>query len=300
MGRYQTPLAFKTALEHRLREEADRSRMRLERLRQLVVFDRFITRVFVVFGKACVLKGGVVVEFRLGGARTTKDVDVRLTGRPDAVLGKLQEAGRLDLDDFLAFEVVPDPRHPEITAEGMVYDGLRFRVENKLAGKIYGSRFGVDVAFADVLEGDVELIPGSSFLSFAGIEPATFRVYPLETHIAEKLHAYTLPRERENSRVKDLPDIALLASTRVIEGTTLRAAMERTFNHRNTHPLPTSLPAPPSSWTPRYAALADEDNLPWKSMEDLLTAVRAFSDPVLHAQQGRWQPEQWRWTDNSD
>jgi hypothetical protein len=36
--------------------------------------------------------------------------------------------------------------------------------------------------------------------------PATrLRLYPRETHVAEKLHAYTLPRRRENSRVRDLP-----------------------------------------------------------------------------------------------
>jgi len=28
-------------------------------------------------------------------------------------------------------------------------------------------------------------------LAFAGIAPPTLRLYPIETHIAEKLHAYT-------------------------------------------------------------------------------------------------------------
>lgn len=43
----------------------------------------------------------MVVEFRLGGARTTKDIHLRLSGSPDAVLSKLQQAGELALNGFL-------------------------------------------------------------------------------------------------------------------------------------------------------------------------------------------------------
>jgi Nucleotidyl transferase AbiEii toxin, Type IV TA system len=74
------------------------------------------------------------------------------------------------------------------------------------------------------------------------------RLYPIETHIAEKLHAYTMPRTRPNTRVKDLPDLALLATTEPLEAARLRAALERTFAFRATHPLPTSLPNPPANW----------------------------------------------------
>lgn len=293
--RYRTPLAFKTALEHRLRAEAERRNVPLARVRQLVIFDRFIARAFQIFGDRCILKGGVVVEFRLGGARTTKDIDVRLSGDPNLVLAQLQEAGRLDLEDYLSFEAARDRHHPELQAEGMAYDGQRFRVEARLGDKIYGQPFGVDVAFADALAGEVELIDGSALLSFAGIEPARFRVYPLETHIAEKLHAYTLPRERENSRLKDLPDIALLAMVRGIDGATLRAALHNTFTHRATHELPSQLPEPPRSWEPRYALLAREDALPWKTLASLYEATVSFLDPVLRGDGDRWDPNTWAW-----
>jgi hypothetical protein len=66
------------------------------------------------------------------------------------------------------------------------------------------------------------------------------RLYPIETHIAEKLHAYTMPRTRPNTRVKDLPDMALLATAEPLEAARLRAALERTFAFRATHPLPSS------------------------------------------------------------
>jgi hypothetical protein len=99
----------------------------------------------------------------------------------------------------------------------MQYDGLRFRAECRLAGKLYGQPFGVDVAFGDPILGEPEVVVAEDVLAFAVITPPTLRLYPIETHIAEKLHAYTMPRSRPNSRVKDLPDIALLATAQPIE-----------------------------------------------------------------------------------
>jgi hypothetical protein len=53
-----------------------------------------------VLGDAATLKGGLVLELRLERARTTKDIDLRLPGSPENVLGKLQEAARRDLATF--------------------------------------------------------------------------------------------------------------------------------------------------------------------------------------------------------
>jgi hypothetical protein len=41
---------------------------------------------------------GLAFEIRLERARTTKDIDVRLTGSSGALLERLQTAGRKDLD----------------------------------------------------------------------------------------------------------------------------------------------------------------------------------------------------------
>src|SRR5207244_2832156 len=150
-------------------------------------------------------------------------------GSPENVLDRLQEAARRELDDHLTFEVGPDADHPEIRNPGMLYDGLRFRAERRLAGKLFGQPFGVDVAFGDPLIGEPDIVVAENSLAFAGIQPPTLRLYPIETHIAEKLHAYTLPRPRPNTRVKDLPDVALLAGVREIERARLRRAIEQTF-----------------------------------------------------------------------
>ena len=241
--KYASPEAFKQALEQRLRA-ATKTGAAFARKRQFVVFDRFLARIVQVLGNTVTLKGGLVLELRLDRARTTKDIDLRLTGSADDVLARLQEAARLDLGDFFTFEVGPDADRPEIQGDGMIYDGLRFQATCTMAGKPYGQPFGVDIGFGDPILGKPDVVTAEDTLGFAGIAPPTLRLYPIETHIAEKLHAYTLPRARPNSRLKDLPDLALLAGVRSLEAERVRAALEQTFGFRKTHDLPVDAAGP--------------------------------------------------------
>jgi hypothetical protein len=294
---YSSAEAFKQALEQRLRTFT-KSGADFARKRQLLVFDRFLARIVAVLGDAATLKGGLVLELRLERARTTKDVDLRMVGSlPDGILSKLQEAARRDLADFMTFEVGADEDHPAMVNDGMQYDGMRFRAVCRLAGKIYGQPFGVDVAFGDPILGEPDLVRAEDMLDFAGIAPPTLRLYPIETHIAEKLHAYTMPRPRPNSRVKDLPDIALLASAQTLDAKRLRQALEQTFSHRKTQALPVAFPAPLPAWTKPYAAMAREDQLAWPSLDDVTAAARAFLDPVLAGGlDATWKPGDWIWS----
>jgi hypothetical protein len=292
---YTSPERFKQALEQRLRMST-KTGAHFARKRQLLVFDRFLARVAAVLGDAATLKGGLALELRLERARTTKDVDLRMMGSPDGALATLQETARRDLGDFMTFEVGPDDDHPEIQNDGMQYDGLRFRAECKLAGRLYGQSFGVDVAFGDPILGEPEVVVADDVLAFAGIAPPSLRLYPIETHIAEKLHAYTMPRPRPNSRVKDLPDLALLATAQIIEAKRLRAALEQTFTFRETHSLPVMLPEPPPSWETPYAAMAREDQLAWRTLDEVTRGAKAFLDPVLAGDlEAAWDPAVWSW-----
>lgn len=292
---YPSPAAFKQALETRLRAESTRSGRPINRLRQLLVFDRFLARAMAVLGDRVVVKGGVVLELRLARARTTKDVDLRVMGAPDALEAELTAACALDLGDHLHFELRADATHPTIEGEGIVYAGRRYRVAAQLAGRPYADPFGVDAGFADRLVAPPEILVGSTALEFAGVAPPRLRVYPRESHVAEKLHAYTLPRTRENTRVKDLPDIALLALTGSFDGERLRAALEATFSFRGTHALPATLPAPPSAWAAPYARIAQNDTLPWATMDGVTDAARAFIDPVLRGGMQTWDSSAWCW-----
>lgn len=293
--KFVTPLAFKQSLEERLRSRAQATGVVMHRLRQVLIYERFLERVFRVFEDRCVLKGGFVLELRTSRARATKDVDLSLKSAPSGLLEQLREVGRLELGDYLSFDVSPDEKLPEILADGLPYRGLRFRVQAKLAGKIYGSRYGLDVVLAEPAFGVPELVEGSSALAFAGVDPPKFRVYNLESHIAEKLHAYTMPRSRPNSRVKDLPDIALLSGVRVIDSSQLFNAFEWAFRHRGTHTIPSELPPPPDAWRAVYERMADLNDLPWKDIETVYSAAADFLNPVLAGQVARWIPEDAAW-----
>ncbi len=220
-----------------------------------------------------------------------------MVGPSDRVLDDLRLAARLDLGDFLGYEIEPDPTHADIDNDGMRCDGMRFRAECLLAGRPFRDPFGVDVAFGDPILGEPDLVVAEDLLAFAGIAPPRLRLYPIETHIAEKLHAYTMPRDRENSRVKDLPDLALLATSRPMESDHLRRALEQRFEFRGTHSLPAAVPEPPVSWADRYERIAEQDGLPWADVAALLGAVRAFLDPVLGSETaGTWSPETGSWS----
>ncbi len=290
---YRSPVAFRMALEQRIRSAVPGPE--INRFRQLLVFDRFLARIFRHFADSVILKGGLVLELRLNRARTTKDVDLRLVGDGQDLLAKPRVAARLHLGDWLTFAIEPDADMPDITGQGMVYDGYRFRAEATLGGKLYGDPFGVDVGFADVLTAPPDLTDGSRLLEFAGIEPAKFRLYPRHAHIAEKLHAYTMPRGGANTRVKDLPDLALLATTGAIDAIEVRRAIDATFSFRGPHPVPDAVPPPAPKWTSVYERMAREDELPWKGLVEVHQVVAAFLDQVLQGKAGTWDPQGLVW-----
>jgi hypothetical protein len=95
------------------------------------------------------------------------------------------------------------------------------------------------------------------------------------------LHAYTLPRVRPNSLLKELPDLALLARVKSLDAKRVRAALDQTFTFRKTHDLPATRPNPPATWAAPYAATAAEDQLLWPTLSDVTAAARAFLDLVL-------------------
>lgn len=294
-SRYATPESFKQALEHRLLADAKARSFDVQHVRQLFVFDRFLARLFAG-GDDLILKGGLVLALRLPRARPTRDVDLRATGDLEQVLTQLRAASRLEMLDFLSFEVSPDHEHPELTGVGVIYSGRRFRAKGLLGGRPYGAPFGVDVVIGGPVTGDVEVLAGRPYLDFVGVAPGHSRVLPIEQHIAEKLHALTVPRSTLNSRVRDLPDLLLLASVRPIRGALLRLAIEQTFAFRATHPVPHCMPPPAEVWADKYAALARDVGLPWQELKAAVVAAGRFVDPVLAAVPDTWDPTTWQWT----
>jgi hypothetical protein len=293
--RYASAEDFRRALESRLRAGAGHAG-EVDRRRRLLASDRLLARLAAELGQDMLLKGGLVLEVRLARARATRDVDLSLPVHEPDFLARFRLAMARDLGDHFQFEVGPRPVKRGTASDFEFAAGTRFVVTARLAKKLFVHPFGVDVGFGDPIVGDVEARRASDTLAFAAIPPPVLRLVPVETHVAEKLHAYTLPRKRPNSRVKDLPDIALLASTRVIQASTLRTAIETTFAHRITHPLPSAFPMPDEAWTVPYGRLAESNGLPWRDLAGVHRASAEFLDPVLSGAEIRvWDPKRWSW-----
>jgi len=296
---YASPQAFKDAIEHRLRAKSNGG-AQIVRHRQRFVFDRFLHRLQAALGDTFALKGGLVLELRLSQARSTKDVDLHLLGSIDEARRKILACARQNFDDFMTFEVSEAEEWDDLTNDGLAYEGKRFHAECRLAGKIYGMKFPVDIAVGDAVVETPETVFVDWGLGIAGLTPACVRIYPVSAHLAEKIHAYTLPRHRENSRIKDLPDIALLAMTaaqRPFSVEVLRKAIADTFARRASHSIPNDLPLPPPSWLPDYPRWANEWNLPWSTLEEVTAKAKAFIDPVLsNAPVTTWSRSKWQWS----
>lgn len=299
MGRpYANPRAFKDALEARIKRRAKERGVAMNRLRQLLVFERFLERIYNAVGNAIIVKGGFVLELRLDGARTTKDIDLRVEGQLDELIAHIIDASQKTGDDYLSFEFTGERDFQEMLGDQVVYDGRRLQVHARLAGRSYGDPFRLDMSVADRLVLPPDHVLGTDLMEFVDIEPIEHSVYPEEAHVAEKLHAYSMPRHGlPNSRTKDLVDIGLLARHTDFDADELHRSINATFEFRGTNPVPTELDDPPRGWATRYEKIRKRDNLEWKDLDALFKLCRTFLEPVLRGDiDGKvWSPEDQVW-----
>lgn len=156
----------------------------------------------------------------------------------------------------------------------------------------------VGVEAEPVVEPAVLALPTA--LDFAGHATVEIPVLRLEQHAAEKVHAYTRrygAEQRRSSRVKDLVDIALVATTLSVDAALLRPALVSIFERRRTHALPPSLPAPPADWRRGWREIA----APLPNPPDLGKGhdlAARLVDPVLSGREaGRWSPDRLDWVE---
>ncbi|MBS1958461.1 MAG: nucleotidyl transferase AbiEii/AbiGii toxin family protein [Bdellovibrionales bacterium] len=254
--KYKNAKAPRSAIEDKLRSIVNKEGGDIQRLRKQVSFDRLLARLFHRPGSAWYLKGGYAMQHRLRNARGTKDVDLALkelkfdsSGPVDqglALLEILREESARDLDDF--FELVVTG--PILDLDAPPYGGGRFLIESKLDNRVF-EKFHLDIGIGDVWLEPLDSLETRAWIS--GFESQRFSAISKEQHIAEKIHACTVPRTggRENSRVKDLIDLALLSQEQ-INATTFKKAIAETFKRRATHEFNPTLNPPPPSWNNPY------------------------------------------------
>jgi hypothetical protein len=284
--------AFRMALEERLRAEALASGMPLSRLRKTVAFDRLLARLLADAPDVWVLKGGLALQARLGDrARTTKDIDLHTRETGERATRLLVSSALIDLGDFFSFAV----GSPSLTSG----HGLRCSVEARLDGRSF-ERFHVDLGTDEQRVGAVSPESVTSLLEFAGIPAVEFPCFPLAQHLAEKVHALARSRgAQENSRVKDLVDVVLLAETSEVDAAGLHSALEMTFGDAEAKGPPSELPPAPARWGSPYRAMAKGLALRATTLEEGSMVAAGLVNPVLEGlRHGSWSPTEQRWTDD--
>jgi predicted nucleotidyltransferase component of viral defense system len=264
------------------------------RIHVIVAIDRLLQRLLqTTKWGTWILKGGYANQVRHpGAARTTEDVDLAIETSIESATEMLVTAMRVDLADLFSFELAGAPR----MLAGPPGGGHRYMVIARLGGQEL-VRFNVDVSANEAIVGALEQHASDPIVELLGYERATFPVHPVAQHFAEKLHAYTLPRDAENTRAKDLADMVWLATLHPFESGALIDAASATFARRASHPWPPAPTPPPAAWARQYAALRRELRLDPHTVADAHASLVAFLQPVLAGERERtWDPSAHTWT----
>lgn len=278
MMRYKDPIAFRRALEARLKTESDETGSDLGRIRRRVVFDRLASRLSADEGTQWILKGGAALEFRLRNrARATKDLDLAVsTGLSDgiAIRELLIDALTEDPDgDWFSFRI-KQPVALAVDAGGR--GAWRFSVEAWLGGRVFASiRLDVAARGEELAVTEQLKLPGT--LLFAEIPARSIEAVERRQHFAEKLHAMTRDYgDRPNTRVKDLVDLVLLIENGLQPDDGLVDVVRHVFTIRDTHKVPVSIPNPPPRWSTEYPELAESLTETASDLPSALTVIREF------------------------
>jgi hypothetical protein len=282
---YSTAGAFRRALEERLKATSQADEIDVNRLRRQVSFDRLLARLFREESAPWALKGGYALELRFKAARSTVDIDLTVTqvavtttesGDTNRVVREmLQGVADIPFGDWFEYTIGP----PAMDLTAAPYGGARYPIEARMDARTF-ARFHLDAGVGDVVMPPLETIECRDWLGFAGIARSRVRMISREQQIAEKIHAYTLPRNTANSRVKDLVDLALLIGAGGLDQQRISDALRLTFGRRGTHALPAVLAAPPEDWQTPFQTLAEECGLP-ADIAAVFSVVEAFLQEVL-------------------
>lgn len=279
--KYATARAFRTALKDKVKQIclADISQ-RPEDVYRKLAFDRFLTRFNY---DIWTLKGGYSLERRLPNIRSTKDIDLAATDIQLLLQDKEEQANLLvnaiqkqireaQINDYFAFDIRKQKLLP-----GFGKGGVRCLVTASINQEVI-SRFQLDVVVQDKCLLPRESVTGSDLLAFADLETPIFLASAREEVFAEKVHAFTKPREEENTRVRDIIDLYRLVEAG-LDARKANIALVGVFTVRAEHLLPDTLPAPPSSWKPIFAEFVANNDLA-VSLQEAFDRVDSFYKTV--------------------
>ena len=262
VDKYKSAANFRMAVKSKLNEISRKTEQDIQRLYRQVAYAQFLARLFLDDNVSWVLKGGHALELRLKKSRATKDVDLAMRDikwihskkgeKSSALKELLLEKSQIDLGDYFEFKI----SQPVLSLDNAPYGGTRFHVEATIDGRTF-SKFLIDIGIGDAWIEPQDTLQLSSHLEELGLESFTVKAIPIEHHIAEKIHALTLPRDVSNSRVKDLVDLFLIFKFEKFSNEKTKDCVKKTFTKRDTHKIPAELLLPDESWEKPFNNMMD-------------------------------------------
>jgi hypothetical protein len=212
------------------------------------------------------LKGGVALELRFAeGARTTKDIDIGVSGQREKRLLAFQNAVALGFDDF-SFQVKGNPLNMDKV------DAVRLELAIRYRTRAWQT---IDVDLGSSGTGAVEfVVPTIRGLAAMGLRvPSPVRCMNLSEQVAQELHACTGPYSQ--GRARDVLDILLIDLLGKLDWLAVHEAAEKIFAARATHSFPPAIHIP-AEWRLELESLAKELGYSTTSAAEIESRFRAF------------------------
>lgn len=220
------------SVQARLKNLSKTSSMDMPSLLRRYVQERLLYRLSASgYAERFALKGGLLMAAYNDGDLTRPTEDIDFNG--------LGEGGSIEELRETLIKVLSAPAEDD----GVVFMLDSMTIAKDRTGIVPGGKIvmnakvgtanvdlRVDVGFGNPVTPAVSWIDFPSLLSEISPAPTT-AAYPLETVIAEKLHAMA-QFGVSNTRVKDYYDILMLSRRHRFEGDLLAEAVERTFAHQ--------------------------------------------------------------------
>ena len=230
-----------------------------ESIKKNIAFERMISRLAQSNHKDWAVKGGTLMNIRFPEmSRATKDVDLAFWNMgADVSYSEIKNTLMRDLaknnGDMFTF-MVAETKGGKMSAKAKGTSTASFHIKAML-GKNLVSAFPLDIGVEDMPFGIGSGSIHTNYSDFMDYARSSFPAISKEQHFAEKIHAYTKPREKfENMRFKDLFDMSVLVKSG-LNVEKLHKTMDYVFSFRATHDFE-GLDTPPESWADLYQEIS--------------------------------------------
>ncbi len=256
-----------------------------------------------------VVKGGnLIFAWTEDARRPTFDLDLESTAIEALTVDELvriyDDIAAIDIADGLDMSM-ENKKVLSMTGEGVI--GYSIVGQVRLGDS--SIKMKLDFGFGDAITPAPSIAHFPSL--FRGDDSVQMLTYPVETVIAEKLHAITR-FGLENTRLKDYYDLFILSTTMVINGADMSEALRRTFASRNSR-RPSQRAIELSGdldglsdefvarWSRQWTSYLKQNSMSCdRTLAEVVAEIRKFAMPLLEAARrgdplDNWAPTMQLW-----